>query len=142
MQSTVPNGVVATLLRQQYEPGTVIRIARTAAGWSQAELGRHCGYSASTVSRWETGRLPLRDVTLLRTLAAVLALPPKVFGLLPSDTTGAPTGSIRPSSHKVAGVSMPKCREDERVRRRGVPPDRWLSRSFPGPVDVGYRARW
>jgi transcriptional regulator with XRE-family HTH domain len=118
MQSTVPSGVVAALLKQQYEPGTVIRIARTAAGWSQAELGRRCGYSASTVSRWETGRLPLRDVKLLRTLANVLALPPEVFGLLPGDTTGALTRSIRPSSHRVAGIPMPSCKEDERVRRR------------------------
>lgn len=118
MQSTVPSGVVADLLKQQYEPGTVIRIVRTTAGWSQAELGRRCGYSASTVSRWETGRLPLRDVKLLRTLANMLALPPEVFGLLPGDTTGAPTRSIRPSSHKVARFSMPRCKEDERVRRR------------------------
>lgn len=118
MRLTVPSGVVAALLKQQYEPGAVIRVARTAAGWSQAELGRRCGYSASTVSRWETGRLPLRDVKLLRTLAHVLALPLEVFGLLPGDTTGAPTRSIRPSSHKVARIAMPRCKEDERVRRR------------------------
>lgn len=129
MQSTVRSGIVAALLKQQYEPGTVIRIARTAAGWSQAGFGRHCGYSASTVSRWETGRLPLHDVTLLRTLTAVLALPPEVFGLLPGDTTGAPTRSIRPSSHRVTRVSMPKRREDEWVRRRRF----LLAASLAGP---------
>ncbi|MGH3827215.1 MAG: hypothetical protein ACRDQX_08575 [Pseudonocardiaceae bacterium] len=32
-------------------------------------MGRHCGYSASQISRWETGRLSLRDFRLLRTLA-------------------------------------------------------------------------
>lgn len=42
--------VVAALLHS--EPGTVIRIVRTARQWSQAELGRRCGYSASQVSRW------------------------------------------------------------------------------------------
>lgn len=118
MQSTVPSRVVAALLKQQPEPGTVIRIVRTAAGWSQAEFGRRCGYSASTISRWETSRLPLRDVTLLRTLANVLALPPEVFGLLSEDATGAPTRSIRASRRKVTRVSTPGRREDERVRRR------------------------
>lgn len=115
MQSTADNsGVVAALLAQHHEPGTVIRIARTALGWSQAELGRRCGYSASQVSRWETGRVPLRDVTLLRTLAGVLALPLEVFGLL----ANAPTRSIRPSSRMVTRIPGPRCEEDERVRRR------------------------
>lgn len=110
--------VVAALLARQHQPGTVIRIARTAAGWSQADLGRRCGYSASQVSRWETGRLPLRDVTLLRTLAGMLALPPEVFGLLPGDTPGAPTRPLRPSSHKVTRTPMSRCEEDDPVRRR------------------------
>ena len=118
MQSTVPSGVVAALLKQQYQPGTVVRIARTAAGWSQTEFGRRCGYSASTVSRWETGRLSLRDVKLLRTVATVLALPPEVFGLLSDDTAGASTGSIGSSSHRVARVSVSRRTEDERVQRR------------------------
>ncbi|MGH3996587.1 MAG: helix-turn-helix domain-containing protein, partial [Pseudonocardiaceae bacterium] len=116
MPSTAHSGVTAAL---RHQPGTVIRIARTAAGWSQAELGRRCGYSASQVSRWETGRLPLRDVPLLRTLATVLALPSEVFGLLPGDTTGAPTRSNRASSHRVARTPMPRCEEDDPVRRRG-----------------------
>ncbi|MGH3825867.1 MAG: helix-turn-helix domain-containing protein [Pseudonocardiaceae bacterium] len=118
MPSTAHSGVVAALLAQQHEPGTVIRIARTAAGWSQAELGRRCGYSASQVSRWETGRVPLRDVTLLRTLAGVLGLPPEVFGLLADDTTGAPHRSIRPASHKVIRAPIPRYEEDDPVRRR------------------------
>jgi len=80
--------VVAAMLHPCPEPGTVVRIARTAAGWTQAELGQRCGYSASQVSRWETGRLPLRDVALLRTLVDVLDLPPEVFGLTGGDTTG------------------------------------------------------
>ncbi|MGH3778804.1 MAG: helix-turn-helix domain-containing protein [Pseudonocardiaceae bacterium] len=118
MPSTEHSGDVAALLAQQHQPGTVIRIARTAAGWSQADLGRRCGYSASQVSRWETGRLPLRDVTLLRTLAGVLALPPEVFGLIPGDTTGTPTRPIGRSSHKVTRTPMPRREEDDPVRRR------------------------
>ncbi|MGH3527820.1 MAG: helix-turn-helix domain-containing protein [Pseudonocardiaceae bacterium] len=118
MPSTAHSGVMEALLARQHPPGTMIRIARTAAGWSQADLGRRCGYSASQISRWETGRVFLRDVTLLRTLATALALPPEVFGLLADDTTPAPTRSIRPSSHKVARTPMSRCEENERVRRR------------------------
>ncbi|MEO7196659.1 MAG: helix-turn-helix transcriptional regulator [Pseudonocardiaceae bacterium] len=118
MQPTAHSGVVTALLAQQHEPGIVIRIARTAAGWSQADLGQRCGYSASQVSRWETGRLPLRDVTLLRSLAGVLALPTEVFGLLADDTTGAPNRSIRPSSHKLIRAPIPRYEEDDPVRRR------------------------
>lgn len=119
MQSTADDsGVVAALLAQHHEPGTVIRIARTAAGWSQAQLGQRCGYSASQVSRWETGRVPLRDITLLRSLAGVLTLPLEVFGLLTDDTTSTPTRPIRPSSHRVTRTPGPRREEDERVQRR------------------------
>ncbi len=111
--------VVAALLCSRPEPGAVVRIARTAHRWSQAELGRRCGYSASQVSRWETGRVPLRDVDLLRTLAAVLALPPAVFGLAPPGDT-AKRGS-RPAiaaRHRVVRVTTPQVEEDDPVRRR------------------------
>ena len=81
IQSSAYSGVVAALLAQHHDPGTVIRIARTAAEWSQTGLGRRCDYSANQVSRWETGRAPPRDVTLPRTLAGMLALPPEVFRL-------------------------------------------------------------
>ncbi|MGH3513266.1 MAG: helix-turn-helix domain-containing protein [Pseudonocardiaceae bacterium] len=118
MPSTAHSRVIEALLAQQHPPGTVIRIARIAAGWSQAHLGRRCGYSASQISRWETGRLPLRDVTLLRTLAGVLALPPEVFGLT-HDTTPAPTLSFHPSGHRVViRIPMPRREENERVHRR------------------------
>jgi hypothetical protein len=42
MQSTAYSGVVATLLAQHHDPGTVIRIARPVAGWSQTGLSRRC----------------------------------------------------------------------------------------------------
>jgi transcriptional regulator with XRE-family HTH domain len=102
-------------------PGSVIRAARTARNWSQAKLGRRCGYSASQVSRWETGAVPLRDVGLLRTLADVLTVPPAVFGLA---TGGADTGersspSTGNAGHKVGRVTTsPRAQEDDPMRRR------------------------
>jgi transcriptional regulator with XRE-family HTH domain len=118
MPPTVRNDLVGAVLHRRHEPGTVVRIARTAAGWTQADLGQRCGYSASQISRWETGRLPLRDVAMLRTLAAVLALPPEVFGLASTDTAGAPTQSTQPSRHRVGRLTAPTGEEDDPVRRR------------------------
>lgn len=50
-------------------------------GLTLAELGQRCGYSASQVSRYERGVQPLTDITLLRRLAEILAIPPQVLGL-------------------------------------------------------------
>jgi transcriptional regulator with XRE-family HTH domain len=121
MSPTGHGEVVAALLHHHPEPGTVIRIARTAAGWSQADLGKRCGYSASQISRWETGRQPPRDVTLLRRLAEVLHLPPHAFGLTDTDT--AVSNRPAPSSgHRVGRVTIPMAHpmreEDDTVRRR------------------------
>ncbi len=118
MSPRAHNGLVAALLRQRPGPGAVIRIARTAAGWSQAELGRRCGYSTSQISRWETGRLPLRDVTILRTLAGVLDLPPEIFGLTARHPAGAPTGFPVHSGPRVTPVTAPTPEGDDPVRRR------------------------
>jgi hypothetical protein len=38
------------------KPGEVLRLARHAAGLCQADLGARTGYSAATISRFETGR--------------------------------------------------------------------------------------
>lgn len=98
-------------------PGVVIRAARTAIGWNQAELGKRCGYSASQISRWETGRLPLRDLTVLRTFAAVLQLPPETFGLTPHAVIGMASHALDSPSHKVSGTTTTR-EEDEAVHRR------------------------
>jgi transcriptional regulator with XRE-family HTH domain/tetratricopeptide (TPR) repeat protein len=117
MSPTVHGETVEAVSHQRPDPGMVVRVARTAAGWNQAELGRRCGYSASQVSRWETGRLPLRDTTLLRTLAKILTLHPTVFGLTESDTTERPSPSLTRPSHRVGRVPTPTAEEDP-VRRR------------------------
>jgi transcriptional regulator with XRE-family HTH domain len=111
-----PTAHIGVLLYPSCGPGAIVRAARTALKWSQAELGRRCGYSASQVSRWETGRLPLRDVNLLRTLADVLNLPPTVLGLgEPARRGTRPTTGTGP---RVGRVTTPLPEEDDPVRRR------------------------
>jgi Helix-turn-helix domain len=63
------------------EQGTVVRLARQAAGLTLAELGRSCGYSAAQVSRYERGITPLTDVAQLRIFSQVLGIPPQKLGL-------------------------------------------------------------
>ncbi|MGH8931817.1 MAG: helix-turn-helix domain-containing protein, partial [Egibacteraceae bacterium] len=118
MSQAAHSALVVALLQERPTPGIVVRIARTAAGWSQAELGRRCGYSASQISRWETGRLPLRDVGMLRILAEVLGLPPEVFGLTDGHTTKALSRSVSRPSHKVGQIGTSIQKEDDPVRRR------------------------
>jgi transcriptional regulator with XRE-family HTH domain len=63
------------------KPGQVLRLARQAAGLCQVELGARTGYSAATISRFETGRRPLTDLGTLRRFCDVLAISPVLFGL-------------------------------------------------------------
>lgn len=118
MASAERNAVVQALLRHRPDPGTVVRAARSAAGWSQSDLARRCGYSASQISRWETGRMPLRDVATMQTLAAVLDLPPETFGLAGDDTASAACRSPRRRTHTLNPTPAALRGEDEIVRRR------------------------
>jgi transcriptional regulator with XRE-family HTH domain len=72
------------------EYGTLLRMARTAAGLTLEEAGELAGYSASTMSRLENGRRAW-DVRELRHLASVFRIPLHLFGLSRStgDTTPA-----------------------------------------------------
>lgn len=99
-------------------PGEVVRIARCAAGWTQTALGRRCGCSASQISRWETGRSPLRDVGILRILATALNLPIEVFGLIPDNPHGV-SGRTSPVHWPTVGpVPVTNPEEDDPMRRR------------------------
>ncbi|MGI8313411.1 helix-turn-helix domain-containing protein [Saccharopolyspora hattusasensis] len=100
--------------RSQRDPGEVLRRARVARGWTQARLGRLCGYSASKISRWETGDVPLRDVDVMRALAGHLGMSPTAFGL--ADTAGGKTGSANGSSTRLWRVA-PDAEEDPVDRR-------------------------
>lgn len=88
--------------------GGLIRLARHARGWRQADLGRVVGYSASTISRLETRRRPGPDVDTLRRIARAINLPPDVIGVLIGDPR--PDTVIRTSGHRV--------REDDPMLRR------------------------
>lgn len=94
----------------------VLKQARLDVGLSQQELGDRFGSSASTISRFESGRRGLRDVAVLRRLAQVLDLPPEAFGLNATRADGV-------SSQRGAGGAPnvepnPMTEEDDPVRRR------------------------
>ncbi|HEV3355457.1 MAG TPA: helix-turn-helix transcriptional regulator [Pseudonocardiaceae bacterium] len=96
--------------------GGAVRRARQEAGWTQAELGARCGYSASQVSRWESGQQPLRDVALLRQVADLLAIAPEVFGLASADTA-RPNQPGELAGPRV-GRNIPSGEEADPLRRR------------------------
>ncbi len=103
--------------------GTLIRMGRTALNLTLVQAGALCGYSASTLSRIETGRQPLTDVTLLRFFAEAFAIPPQLFGLAPVPVVSSPAGvasaSPRASVDTVRGSAVRKDGDDP-VRRRQV----------------------
>jgi transcriptional regulator with XRE-family HTH domain len=103
--------------RSQHDPGEVLRLARLARGWTQARLGRVCGCSASTISRWESGVVPLRDVSVMRTLAMRLEMSPTAFGLS-ADTATGNNGSAAGHGARLWRVRMPGVVEEDPVDRR------------------------
>ncbi|MFD8592425.1 helix-turn-helix domain-containing protein [Streptomyces sp. NPDC059637] len=72
------------------DPGAVVRLARRAADLTQAELGRAVDYTAASISRMERGLQPMRDVVLLRRVAAALDIPPHLLGLVPLQAQSEP----------------------------------------------------
>jgi transcriptional regulator with XRE-family HTH domain len=89
--------------------GGIIRLARQDRSWRQADLGRAAGYSASTISRLENSRRAGVDVAKLRTVAALLTIPPEVIGALVSVPT--------PGSATVSGTTGILAQEDPVHRR-------------------------
>lgn len=82
--------------------GTVLRLARIAAGLTLQQAGDRAGYSAATLSRIERGLQPLTDVRLLRHFSAIFAIPPGIFGLADSNF-GDTTTSIADRHDKLPG---------------------------------------
>jgi ribosome-binding protein aMBF1 (putative translation factor) len=68
---TVNRGSVREDLVKTTDSGAVVRRARLAQGLTLSQLGQRIGYSASQVSRFERGRVPLSDVNLLRRIAVL-----------------------------------------------------------------------
>ncbi|NSC22964.1 helix-turn-helix transcriptional regulator [Streptomyces albus subsp. chlorinus] len=82
--------------------GKVVRAARAAAGLTQVELGRRCGYSHSVISRIENGHVTPDWPTVAR-LATELHVAPEHLGLIHSGApartgaAGAPEATSLPS---------------------------------------------
>lgn len=69
----------------QKEVGVRLAAARRARGWSQERLAEVLGVQPETVSRYETGAVPMSIAVLVR-VAAALEVSPTV--LLPPTTSG------------------------------------------------------
>src|SRR5256885_10583224 len=59
--------------------GLLIRMTRLARGLTLAQAGRLCHLSPSTLSRIETGKRSLTDITQLRHLSSALDIPPHLL---------------------------------------------------------------
>jgi transcriptional regulator with XRE-family HTH domain len=82
--STDPSWTRLPAARQAADTGqhaVLLRLARTAAGLTLEAAGRRVGYSAATLSRMESGKRPLTDMTVLRRLCAEFDIPLRMFGL-------------------------------------------------------------
>jgi transcriptional regulator with XRE-family HTH domain len=67
----------------------LLRAAREANGWSQAELAREAGVSAGAVARLERGDTLPTDWTRLARLARALGLPKGLLGASVPRANGA-----------------------------------------------------
>lgn len=92
------------------QPGALVRLGRRRLRWRREELGRRNGYSASTVSRLETG--PAADLRLLRAAAQEVGVPD---GLL-----GAALGLTGCATARVAATGHGPYDEEDPMRRRSL----------------------
>lgn len=92
--------------------GGVVRFARQARGWRQAELGIATGYSASTISRLETGRSSSADFDKLQRISREVGIPSNVLGEL--------LGILVPRTDRLAKIVEQRVEEDDQVRRRSL----------------------
>ncbi len=60
--------------------GTILRVARAAAGCSQTELAHRVGVQRTRLSEWERGHCRPRPDVAVRLLAALVATPSLVKG--------------------------------------------------------------
>jgi transcriptional regulator with XRE-family HTH domain len=100
--------------------GVTLRLARQARGLTQVQAGQLTGYSAATISRFETGARRLSDIETLRRLAAALNVTPELFGLTPgfpesltAARAASPTGAT-----SLTTVVTARQQDGDEVRRR------------------------
>jgi transcriptional regulator with XRE-family HTH domain len=66
--------------------GEVIKLARRAQGWTQADLARHAGYSQPTISRLERDQSrAAHDTTVLSDLSDALGIPSTALGVVDTE---------------------------------------------------------
>jgi len=99
--------------------GALIRMTRTARQHTLVGLGRKVRYSASTLSRIETGQRKLTDVDELRLFANALGIPYHLFGLSSAPRPAA-DGAASPRPSPLAATVGETLREggEEAMRRR------------------------
>ena len=100
----------ALIAAKDVAPGC--ELARQSRGWRQADLGKASGYSASTISRLETGRSTPADVDKLRRISREVGIPSYVLGEL--------LGLLPAGADTLAGTTSQPPVEDDSVRRRSL----------------------
>ncbi|AKG45461.1 helix-turn-helix domain-containing protein [Streptomyces xiamenensis] len=94
----------------------LIRWARQQRGWRQADLGKAAGYSASAVSRLETGVRPATDIDMLNRLTDALAIPQSLFAAALGMAPDAPPRTTVTPTHQGGRGGF----EEDPMKRRSV----------------------
>ncbi len=105
---------------QHEDCGVILRLARQARGLTQAQAGQLAGYSAATISRFETGDRRLSDIGTLRRLATALDFAPEIFGItrsLPEPRVAA-RAAFPPRAPSLTTVVTARQQDGDEVRRR------------------------
>ena len=97
--------------------GALLRLARQARGLTQAQAGQLAGYSAATISRFETRARRLADIETLRRLAAALNVTPELFGLT-AESRVAGRAASPPGAASLTTVVTARPQDGDEVRRR------------------------
>jgi transcriptional regulator with XRE-family HTH domain len=100
--------------------GVILRLIRRARGLTQTQAGQLAGYSAATISRFETGARHLSDIETLRRLAAALNITPEIFGLTADvpETLTTPRAASPPRAPALTTVVTGLRQDGDPVRRR------------------------
>ena len=97
--------------------GALLRLARQARGLTQAQAGQLAGYSAATISRFETGARRLADIETLRRLAVALNITPELFGLT-AESRASGRAASPPGAASLTTVVTARPQDGDEVRRR------------------------
>uniref|UniRef100_UPI003F79A144 helix-turn-helix domain-containing protein n=1 Tax=Streptosporangium sp. OZ121 TaxID=3444183 RepID=UPI003F79A144 len=130
-----------------HDVGGVIRFARQLRSWKQADLGKASGYSASTISRLETGRRAGIDLQVLRRVAHAAGVPGHILSALinpvtVAETIGQPAKEDlmrRRTLLSAAGLAIPAHLLSRLDDALAIPP---ASSGPPLPEQIASRLAW